>query len=194
MVIITCLKDVKDMDNDDWTAGTYEEILKKYDAESVEDFPPVHPVDMLSIATQSDPIPMKDVSEDLLEQYEGVYLGEAPFVKTLQEDTFVFNVGGEKEIKASRWMMLHVEQKWRASHNDKLSQFYEKHGHAIVRVPPNKSYTPSIHLEDKPILTARTYTGPYAGVINLAYHWQHGLHRCNILQDFGVRCSSVLLS
>ena len=102
MVIITCQKEVKDMENDDWTAGTYEEILKKYDAECVEDFPPVHPVDMLSIATQSDPIPMKDVSEDLLEQYEGAYLGEAPFVKTLYEDTFVFNVSGEKEIEASR--------------------------------------------------------------------------------------------
>ena len=47
----------------------------------------------------------------------------------------------------------------------------------------NKSYTPSIEFENKPILAVRTYTGPYAGVINLAYYWQHGLHRCNILQD-----------
>ena len=92
MVIITCLKDVKDMGNDDWSAGTYKEILKKYDAESVDDFPLVHPVDMLSIATQKDPIPLKDVPEDLLDQYEGAYLGEPPFVKTLQDDKFVFNV------------------------------------------------------------------------------------------------------
>ena len=132
MVIISCLKDVKDMGNDDWTAGTYEEILKKYNAETVEEFPPVHPVDMLSIATKSNPIPMKEVPEDLFDNYGGVYLGEAPFVKTLQDDKFVFNIGGEKEIKASRWMMLHADQKLRTTHNDKLSQFYEKHGHAIA--------------------------------------------------------------
>ena len=72
----------------DWSAGTYEEILKKYDAEKIDDYPPVHPVDMLSIATKKDPIPLKDVPENLLDQYEGVYLGESPFVKTLQDDKF----------------------------------------------------------------------------------------------------------
>ena len=171
------------MGEGDWSAGTYEEILKKYDAEKIGDYPPVHPVDMLSIATKKDPIPLKDVPEDLLDQYEGVYLGESPFVKTLQDDRFFFNVSGERNVEASRWMMLDVEQSWRSRHDDKTMQYYEKHGHAVVRVPPNKSYTPSIHFEKRPILAVRTYTGPYTGVINLAYYWQRGSHRCNILQD-----------
>ena len=33
-----------------------------------------------------------------------------------------------------RWMMLHVDQKWRSTHNDKQSQYYEKHGHAPIKV------------------------------------------------------------
>ena len=125
MVIITCLKDVKDMGNDDWSAGTYAEILKKYDAERIEEYPRVHPVDMLSIATKQDPIPLKDVPENLLDQFEGAYLGESDFVKTLQDDKFFFSVGGERNVEASRWMMLDVEQNWRSRHNDKMMQFYE---------------------------------------------------------------------
>ena len=105
MVIITCLKDVKDMGNDDWSAGTYAEILKKYDAERIEEYPRVHPVDMLSIATKQDPIPLKDVPENLLDQFEGVYLGESDLVETLQDDKFLFNVSGERNVGASRWMM-----------------------------------------------------------------------------------------
>ena len=116
MVIITRSKDVKleNMGDNDWSAGTYEEILNKYDAEEIEDFPPVHPVDLLSIATQSDPIPLKDVSENLLDQYDGAYLGDSPFVKTLQDDKFHFNVNGvQQRIEASRWMMLDVDQSLR---------------------------------------------------------------------------------
>ena len=126
MVIITRSKDVKPeaMGDDDWSAGTYEEILNKYDAEKIEDYPPVHAVDLLSIATQSDPIPLKDVPENLLDQYDGVYLGDSPFVKTLQDDKFHFNVNGvHQKIEASRWMMLDVDQSWRPRHNDKLMQY-----------------------------------------------------------------------
>jgi len=186
MVIITRSKDVKpeDMGDDDWSAGTYEEILNKYDAEKIEDYPPVHAVDLLSIATQSDPVPLKDVSENLLDQYDGVYLGDSPLVKTLQDDKFFFNVNGvQRKIEASRWMMLDVDQSWRSSHNDKLMQYYQKHGHAVIKIPPNKACTPSIDYEKRPILAVRTYTGAYAGVINLAFYWQQGTHRCNILQD-----------
>ena len=90
MVIIKRSSEVRpeDMQEFDWSAGTYEEILSKYDAESIDDYPPVHAVDLLSIATKSDPVPMKDVPEDLLDRYRGVYLGNSPFVKTLQDDKF----------------------------------------------------------------------------------------------------------
>ena len=83
-------------------------------------------MDLLSIATQSDPIPLKDVPENLLDQYDGVYLGESPFVKTLQDDKFHFNVNGvQQRIEASRWMMLDVDQSLRPRHNDKLMQYYK---------------------------------------------------------------------
>ena len=57
-----------------WTTGTYQDTLAKYNASDMKDFPPAHAVDILSIATQSDPIPMKDVSNDLLDHMEGIYL------------------------------------------------------------------------------------------------------------------------
>ena len=39
MVIIKRSKEVRpgDMEDDDWSAGTYEEILSKYDADNIED-------------------------------------------------------------------------------------------------------------------------------------------------------------
>ena len=87
----------------------------------------MHPVDMLSIATKQDPLPLKDVPDNLLDQYEGAYLGESDFVKTLQDDKFFFNMDRvQRRIEASRWMMLDVDQSWRSRHNDKLTQCYEK--------------------------------------------------------------------
>ena len=69
---------------------------------------------------------MKDVPENLFDQYDGVFLGDSPFVKTLQDDKFHFNVNGvQQRIEASRWMMLDVDQSWRPRHNDKLMQYYK---------------------------------------------------------------------
>ena len=79
--------------------------------------------------------------------------------------------------------MLDVDQGWRTSHNDKLMQYHEKHGQAVVRIAPNKAYVPAMDFEKQPILAVRTYTIAYTGVINLSYYWQEGSHRCNILQD-----------
>ena len=94
MVIINCSKNVspEDMKDSDWTAGTYEEILAKYNAGNIDDFPTAHAVDLLSIATQSDPQPMKDVPLDLLDQHQGIYLGISPLVATLQDDVFSFDI------------------------------------------------------------------------------------------------------
>ena len=88
MVIINCSKNVspEDMKDSDWTAGTYEEVLTKYNASSIGDFPTVHAVDLLSIATKSDPQPMKDVPPNLIIGEPGVYLGESPLVQALQDD------------------------------------------------------------------------------------------------------------
>ena len=63
MVILTKKVDVAldEMTDNDWTTGTYQNILANYNASEVKDFPTVHAVDILSIATQCDPVPMKDV-------------------------------------------------------------------------------------------------------------------------------------
>ena len=46
-----------------------------------------------------------------------------------------------------------------------------------------KSHIPSIENEDTPILAIRTYIAPYTAVVNLAYYYHYGAHRCTILQD-----------
>ena len=58
MVILTKKVDMEldELTDNDWTAGTYQDILTKYTASDIKDFPPAHAVDILSIATQSDPI------------------------------------------------------------------------------------------------------------------------------------------
>ena len=65
----------------------------------MKEYPSIHAVDILSIATQSDPIPMKDVSDDLLDHMEGIYLGESPFAKTLREDKFKMKNDGKRRIE-----------------------------------------------------------------------------------------------
>ena len=74
MMIINRLNNVllEDMKDSDWIVGTYEEASAKYNAGSIDDFPSAHAVDLLSIATQSDPRPMKDVQSNLLEVGTGV--------------------------------------------------------------------------------------------------------------------------
>ena len=66
---------------------------------------------------------MIDVLLDLLDQYEGIYLGISPSVATLQDDMFLVDIEGKNnKTKASRWMMLDVDQTWRTNHNDNLMQ------------------------------------------------------------------------
>ena len=61
-------------------------------------------------------------------------------------------------------------------------QYLMKHGETTIKCG-TKSFVPSIQYDDRPILAIRTYIAPQTGVINLSYYYQHGAHRCNILQD-----------
>ena len=125
---------------------------------------------------------MKDVQSNLLEAEKGVYLGASPLVKTLQDDLFTFQIEGKKNIRTSRWMMLNVNQSFRSTKHDNEMQYHMKHGEATIKCG-SKSVVPSITYPDTPILAIRTYTAPYTAVVNLAYYYHHGAHRCNILQD-----------
>ena len=183
MVILTKKTDVmlEDVTDDDWATGTYHDILAKYNASRIEYFPTAHAVDLLSIATQSNPIPLKDVPLNYIEALPGIYHGES-LVETLRKDTFKFKIEGKKDIRTSRWMMLNVNQEFRATKHDAEMQHHMKHGEATVKCG-SKSIIPSIEHEDTPILAIRTYTAPYTAVVNLAYYYHYGAHRCNILQD-----------
>ena len=79
-------------------------------------------------------------------------------------------------------MMLNVNQSFRSKKHDNEMQYHMKHGEATIKCG-SKSFVPSIQYEDRPILAIRTYTAPYTAVINLAYYYHHGAHRCNVLQD-----------
>ena len=54
-------------------------------------------MDLICIGTKSDPIPLKDVSDDLLDGIQGKYLGHTPLIRTLKEDTFRFTVDKKDE-------------------------------------------------------------------------------------------------
>ena len=125
---------------------------------------------------------MKDVPSKLLEPEQGVYLGASPLVKTLQDDLFTFQIEGKKNIRTSRWMMLNVNQSFRSKKHDNEMQYHMKHGEATIKCG-SKSFVPSVQYGYRPILAIRTYTAPYTAVINLAYYYHHGAHRCNVLQD-----------
>ena len=59
------------------------------------------------------------------------------------------------------------------------------HGNAEVWVGENKSCTPYEELEaGARILAVRKYMGGlYTTIVNLAYYFDHGAHRCNLAQD-----------
>ena len=85
VVIIEKKVDIEldELQENDWTSGSYQDILSEYNANETKEniFP-----DILSIANQSDPIPMKDVSDDFMDQMGGRYLGESPLARTLSEN------------------------------------------------------------------------------------------------------------
>ena len=88
--------ELDELTDNGWTTGACQDILSKCSASDIKDFPAAHAVDILSIATQSDPIPMKDVSNEFMEEMEGVYLGESPFAKTLRDDKFKMKIDGKR--------------------------------------------------------------------------------------------------
>ena len=126
MVIIAKKEGItkEDMHEDDWTSGNYVEISQKYDKPDFKDLPNIHAVDILSISTKSDPIPLKDVDDNLLEGLTGTYLGHHDLIKTLKEDTVAFTL--DKTVTASRWTMLDVNDDFRSAVSDGEMQFHKK--------------------------------------------------------------------
>ena len=91
----------------------------------------------------------------------------------------------QKQIRASRWFMFNIDQECREDKNDEERQHFMIHGNAKVWVGENKSCTPYGELQPGTrILAIRKYMGgPYTAIVNLAYYFYHGAHRCNLAQD-----------
>ena len=62
-------------DDDDWVLGSYAQTREMYDKEFTTNFPRILPADLICIGTKSDPIPLKDVSDNFLDEFKGKYLG-----------------------------------------------------------------------------------------------------------------------
>ena len=116
-------------DDDDWVLGSYAQSREMYDKEFTTNFPRILPADLICIGIKSDPIPLKDVNDNFLYEFDGRYLGESDLIKTRKEDKFKFTVEGRKR-KASRWMVLKVNDELRSKEFDDDMSFHENHGYS----------------------------------------------------------------
>ena len=144
----------------------------------------VHAVDVVSIGTKSDPIPMKELDGERLMmgfEGEGKYCGHNPIISTLKKDMFEVRLA-DRHITTSRWAMCHVQQELRnqatCEEHDHVAQFHKKHcgstvisgaGADVVRTIPSEELTLSED-EDRPVIGVRVYCGGASGVlVNLEY-------------------------
>ena len=144
MVII---RKVMSFDGEDWETGSYEDIVKKYHHRHVKDYPPIHPVDILAMATREDPIPVKNLNGRFEDSLGGKYMGTHVMVDGLQRDKFTCMFGSHK-LRLSRWMMLKVDQEKSSTALDEDMQHFETHGTATIQVG-SLSYVPSEDFDAK---------------------------------------------
>ena len=62
------------IDDDDWEVEAYADICERYDKDFGTTYPNIYPADLISIGTKSDPLPLKDVSDNFLNEFDGMYL------------------------------------------------------------------------------------------------------------------------
>ena len=91
----------------------------------------------------------------------------------------------DKTVRASRWMCCNIDQEFRDKKLDEAAQYHENHGTAKIGIGETKTCTPSQELDDRTkIIAVRKYMGgPYTAIVNLAYYFFYGSHRCNLAQD-----------
>ena len=101
-----------------------------------------------------------------------------------------------RHIETARWAMCRVRQALRneatCEESEKPAQFHKKHCATTIISGTNR-ITPSVELrisadEVKPVIGVRIYFGGAAAVlVNLAYDYHDGDHRCNLAQDAGLK-------
>ena len=95
---------------DDWQFGSYEDTEFRL-RENLK-IKGIHAVDVVSIGTKNDPIPLKDVDDELISGLEGKYCGHNPVIPALKKDTFQVKLE-YRLITTSRWAMCEVRQELR---------------------------------------------------------------------------------
>ena len=140
----------------------------------------LHAVDVVSIGTKNNLIPLKEVNDELISGYEGKYCGHNSVISAQKNDTFEVKLE-ERLITTSRWAMCEVRQELRnretCKENDHRAQFCRKHcgatiisgvGADTIRTIPSEELEVSED-EDKPVIGVRAYFGGASAVlVNLA--------------------------
>ena len=103
-------------------------------------------------------------------------------MKALKKDCFTSTIGRIK-VRMSRWMMLDVDEESRNTSFDDDMQHHMTHGAATVKVGSTFSIAPSEEVDKAQIIAVRKYSNIPAAVVNLAYYFHYGAHRCNLAQD-----------
>ena len=117
---------------DDWQLGPYEETeLRLRNDLNVKS---LHVVDVVSIGTKSNPIPMKDLKDDMF-LGEGKYCGHNPIISALKKDTFEVKLAKEY-ITTPRWALCKARQELRhqetCKDNEHEAQLHKKHCRATI--------------------------------------------------------------
>ena len=136
------------------------------------EYPRITAAEIMSIATKSDPKPVKNLSKRYVESLPGQYLGRSNIIEQVQGDKITVKVLS-KQVRASRWLMFNVDQEYREDKNDEESQHFMMHGNPKVWIGENNSCTPYDELEPGTrIIAVRKYMGgPYTAIVNLAFYF-----------------------
>ena len=115
------------------------------------DYPVMHPVDILAIATKSNPVPVKDLTGLGKMTEDGIYMGGRDIVAGLQENKFKCSVEGTK-MKISRWMMLKVDQEPRTTAFDKERSIIRCMAQPLSRLQDKLTYHLMIFQQKRQLL------------------------------------------
>ena len=77
------------------------------------------------------------MNEDFLNDDDGRYFGENDLIKTRKADKCKFAAQGRKR-RASRWMLLKVNDELRSKKFDDEIAFHENHGYSTLKIGPEE--------------------------------------------------------
>ena len=128
--------DGDDLSLTDWGLPRWETIEENLRETSKKDN--IHPVDVTSIVSKSNPMPVKELGPFWFEYIskDGVYCGHNDIIKALKQDVFRTMIAGRPQT-VSRWAMNMISEDLRNDDNaneaDLRAQFDKVHGGATIK-------------------------------------------------------------